>query len=121
MKSIITFPVLSENQSYRVVHQSLDTAQGGGVEVGLGGLPVQPRQQVQEAGEALRLHEPGHEAVRLGPQGYLETVETPAPLDQLLIVGGELELRETRLVYYSNDKFLRWCNNLNPIYHCQIC
>ena len=92
--------------SYRVVHHSLDTAEGGRVDVGLGGVPVQPRQQVEEAGEAVRLHEPRHEAVRLSPQRYLETVQAATPLDYLLTAGGKLQLREPRSVYYSNDQFL---------------
>ena len=89
------------------------------MDVRLRGVPVQARQETEETGQALRLHEPGHEAVGLSSQGYLETVQTPAPLNNLVIVARELELR--RLVYYSNDKFLCECNNLNPIYHCQIC
>ena len=78
--------------SYRVVHHSLDTAEGGRVDVGLGGVPVQPRQQVEETVETTGLQEPGHEAVRLSSESNLETIETPTSLRHLFIGVGKLQL-----------------------------
>ena len=79
-------------QTHRVVHESLHTAQRHRVDVGLSRVPVQPGQEAQQAIQTLRLHEPRHEAVRLSPQGDLEAVETPAPLEQLVTAAGKLQL-----------------------------
>ena len=79
-----------------VVHDGLDAAKGGGVDGGLGGVPVHPGQQVQETCQAGGLQEPGHEAVRLRPERDLEAVKTPTPLMDVLVRTGKLQLKREK-------------------------
>ena len=76
-----------------VVHDRLDTPEGRRVDARLGRLPVHPRQQVQETGEAAGLQEPRHKTVRLRPQSNLKTVKTSASLSNLLVSIWKLQLQ----------------------------
>ena len=47
-----------------VVHQGLDAANQGGVDLGLGGLVVHALQEVQDAGQTVQVNEPCHKPGR---------------------------------------------------------